>query len=341
MISKGTVMELAVDSIEYDKSNPRIAKFIEMYGDNIAAESIALALGVGDAQLDSSGTSFQSLKASIKTNGGIIHPIIVNRTDKDKYMAIEGNTRLAIYKEFKENKVDGNWDTITAIVYDSLSKQEIDAIRLQSHLVGPRPWDPYSKAKYLNLLRNSEHLTINQIIDFCGGKKDEVIDLIDAYLDMEKYYRPLLENEEDFDTTRFSTFVELQRSRIKTALLESNYTKTDFAKWVIEMKFYPSQTIRRLPEILRNPKSKEIFLKNKKGAAEMAWTAIQAPTEDLSMKSASLFQIARVLVNKIFELKYVDVMKLKEQQPSEDVQALFDAKDQINELCNDIVAKED
>ena len=73
------------------------------------------------------------------------------------------------------------------MVYDNLSQAEIDAIRLQAHLVGPRDWDPYSKAKYLDHLRNAKHLTLDQIVDFCGGRKREVLDYISGYTEMEKY----------------------------------------------------------------------------------------------------------------------------------------------------------
>ena len=170
------VMELPIEDIELDKNNPRIAKWVEMHGDDIPAAQIALALGVGDSQADDSATTFQSLKASIRTNGGIIHPILVNREQSGKYVVIEGNTRVAIYKEFKEDKVPGNWEVITAMVYDSMTNEEIDSIRLQAHLVGPRPWDPYSKAKYLEFLSNSEHLTLKQIVDYCGGREGEVKD---------------------------------------------------------------------------------------------------------------------------------------------------------------------
>ena len=95
-------------------------------------------------------------------------------------------------------------------MYDQLDEKDIDAIRLQAHLVGPRQWDPYSKAKYLNYLSNSEHLTTDQIIDFCGGQKSEVHRFIDAYNDMEDHYRPLLASDDQFDPTRFSAFVEMQ-----------------------------------------------------------------------------------------------------------------------------------
>lgn len=133
---------IQVKDIELDFDNPRIARALEMFPDrnDITAEQISLALGAGADAGDSSHTTFTSLKESIKTNGGIIHPIIVNRTG-NQYIVIEGNTRVQIYKDFKSKGVPGNWDEIIAVIYTNLSEEAAHAIRLQSHLVGPREWD--------------------------------------------------------------------------------------------------------------------------------------------------------------------------------------------------------
>jgi len=149
-------MDLPVDQIILDTSNPRIAKWLEMYSGDIDYNQIKLALyGAGDSQSGDSGSTFYSLRESIKNNGGVIHPILVNRVN-NQYIAIEGNTRTMIYIEFKKDGVQGKWDTIPAMVYDNLDMSVIDSIRLQAHLVGPRQWDPYSKAKYLHRLSSCD-----------------------------------------------------------------------------------------------------------------------------------------------------------------------------------------
>ena len=96
----------------------------------------------------------------------MIHPILVNRDASERLVVIEGNTRALIYRQFRSAENSRRWDEIPALIYDQLDEKAIDAIRLQAHLVGPRQWDPYSKAKYLDYLSNSEHLTTDQIIDF-------------------------------------------------------------------------------------------------------------------------------------------------------------------------------
>ena len=126
--------ELPVEDVMLDSSNPRIAIYLEIYKDEITSKEIALALN--------DGMPYGVLKDSIKANEGITNPIVVNKTQDGKYVVIEGNTRLQIYKDFLEDDMPGEWETIKAIVYENLDENQIHAIRLQAHLVGPRSWDP-------------------------------------------------------------------------------------------------------------------------------------------------------------------------------------------------------
>lgn len=338
MVKKSSFHNLPIREIELDYQNPRIAKYIEMYGGPPTAEQIHLALGAGDSQTaESDSTTFYSLRESIKTYSGIIHPIIVNQVAAKKYTAIEGNTRVLIYREFKEQGVPGSWDTIPAMVYKNLGKQQIDAIRLQAHLVGPRQWDPYSKAKYLHRLRNEENLTFNQIVDYCGGRKKEVINYIDAYMDMEKYYRKVIPDESQFDTTRFSAFVEVQKPSIKEGLLKANFTMEDFARWVDERLIHPLETVRKLPQILSNPESKGIFLKD--GAREAMKVLIAPPSIDL--KQLSLEQLVQVVYERLSQIKFSEIKEMRENIDSPKAQALIDLRDELVETCKEIQQEED
>ncbi len=334
------LMTLKIDEIVLDLSNPRIAKYLEMYGGSLNAEQIALALGAGDSTIDDSSTTFGSLKASIKTNGGVIHPIIVNKQQDGKFVVIEGNTRVAIYNEFNQDKkMKGNWDTIPAIVYKSLTQAQIDAIRLQAHLVGTREWDPYSKAKYLDFLYNAENLSMNQVIDFCGGNRTQVLRYIDAYKLMESHYRQQLDSDDQFDHTRFSAFVEFQNKRIKDAVYAAGFSDKDFAKWVIEQKFEPLRTIRGLPRILENEKSKGIFFKKKHRGAEEALKLLEAQSADVALKEADVFQLAQELKRKILVMKYEVFQELQKNPEGDTVMTLMDLMEQLKDFCDNITAE--
>lgn len=328
---------LSIEEIELDKNNPRIAKWIEMYGGDVTEEQMALALGAGSSDEGESGTTFMSLKQSIRTHKGIIHPIIVNREPSGEILVIEGNTRVMIYKEFKEKKVDGDWSRIPAMVHENMSKQMIDAIRLQAHLVGTRAWDPYSKAKYLDLLYHGTHLTIDQIIDFCGGSKKEVINYIEAYYDMEKFYRPILEDEGEFDPSRFSAFIELNKGKVAEVLIGKGYTKIQFSEWVRDRKLHPLETVRRLPRILQNEEATKVFLKY--GASE-ATKLLDVPSPEAVLGDANLEQLAREIYKRINEMSYSEMLRLRNESESDEVATIFDARDALDGLCKDITSEE-
>ncbi len=329
---KSYYKELNVDEIKLDMENPRIAKFIEMYDkDTLNSEQIALALGSG-VEESNNQTSYSSLYNSIKTNRGIIHPIVVNHQIDGSYVVIEGNTRVQIYKEFKENNIDGDWNTIPSIVYENLSESEIHAIRLQSHLVGPREWDPYSKAKYLNYLSNEENLPMSQVIDFCGGKKTEIVKLINAYKDMEKYYRPLLDADDEFDQRDFSKFLELQNGSVKEALL-AKFSLGDFAKWVINGNVDTAINVRRLPEILRNEEATKILLKtNIKTALEKV---IVDKPEYKDISGVSIEQLCVELIKRMNDMPFQEYNSIRNgSNPIKD--NLIDLRGNIDIFVEDI-----
>ena len=294
-------LELDVDKIELDLENPRIKQWIEMYGDEITSEGIALAL-TASAGTQSTST-YTSLKESIRVNKGIINPIIVNKRTDGKMVVIEGNTRVQIYKEFAEADPKGPWKKIISIVYDDLEESQIHAIRLQAHLVGPRDWDPFSKAKYLNQLSNIDKLPMPMIISFCGGKKKEIEKLIDAYQDMVQYYFPLADKcGMDPDPREFSKFAELQNSNIKQALVVNHFSKEDFARWVINQNIDTAQNVRRLPSILSNEKAKEVFQKKNVSDA-MKYVVVDGKTGK-SLSDASMNDLVVELINRCKNIEY-------------------------------------
>lgn len=327
---------LPIDSLDLDTGNPRIRKWIEQYGESPNFEQMLLALGAGSSDPESGSTvTFQSLKESIRAQKGIINPIIVEPTSNGRYRVIEGNTRVAIYRVFRDNGEDGEWERIPALVHKDLPSSQVDAIRLQCHIVGPRPWDPYSKAKYLDYLLNEEHLPLSTIVDLCGGRKREITEYVDAYKDMEKYYRPVLESDSDFDASRFSAFVELQKANVKASILEAQFNYGDFAQWVRDEKIDPLATVRALPRILKNPAAKAKFLTV--GARE-ALKVLDVPPSP-ALTNVPLDQLLMALSQRLDAMPYPDVKAMKKEPGSQRVQLLMQVRTSINELCDDIASE--
>lgn len=329
------VTNLKIDELQLDKNNPRIAAYVEQYGENLTAEAIAFALD----DSGSSGTSFAALRDAIKRNGGLIQPIIVNHAN-GVYTAIEGNTRLKIYQEFNEQGVEGHWDTIPCIVYENMTDLEMHTTRLQAHMVGPREWSRYAKAKYLHALSTDAGLTESQILDSCGGiaKRNEIRKMIQAYSDMEKYYRPKLESDDEFDPRSFSHFEEMEKRTFLKTLLSFELGKDDFAEWVIAGKIPRAQSVRDIPSILQNKQARELFLSA--GATTDDAMKIVHATEIGSgseqIDSASIASLARALCNRLTSMTRIEAKDLAANPNGQTVRELRILSDWIQDIMDDI-----
>ena len=331
LVDAGVQQLVSVSDIELDRTNPRIRKFLEMYGDEPTPEQIFLALGAGndDDSGPSNSTTYEKLKQSILSNGSIIQPIILNRQTDGKLVCIEGNTRVALYRHFEDTDVKGDWTHIPALVHYEMDEASIHATRLQIHIVGPRPWDPYSKAKYLYELRTKEHLPFATIVDYCGGRQTQVEESINAYSDMEQHYRPVVGDDGDFDTTRFSGFVELQKPGVKQAITAAGFNLNDFAQWIHDNRLYPLQKVRVLPRVLKNEKACEIFLKQGIRKAE---AVLEKPSLHQTLQEAELGQLARALVDRIASLPYAEYQRISNDPGGDTAQVIVEAHDELTGL---------
>ncbi|MHA3772637.1 hypothetical protein ACXR0O_13960 [Verrucomicrobiota bacterium sgz303538] len=334
MKTVGKHVHLNTSEVELDVTNPRIARFLSMYEGEVTPEHIALALDTcGDDHEASGGTTVSRLKHSILTHGGIIQPILVNRQADKKLICIEGNTRLALYRQFIQEEVEGAWETIPAIVYEALDEEDIDAIRLQAHLVGPRQWDAYSKAKYLTYLRNKEGFSFSQLIAYCGGNERMVKDSIEAYVDMENHYRDILDSEDNFDTTRFSGFVELQRPGVKRAISDAGYKLTDFARWLHDRKIVRNEQVRHLADILKDKKATKVFLKEN---ATAAIKVLDRPNLGKALQEATLSQLCRAVSHAYQDLAYTEVCHLRSEEGAEERQNIEEALADLQTLVQEL-----
>lgn len=331
-----SIQYLPVAKIVLDQRNPRVAPALESLVGDPPQDFIELALGqfAPDDEDKGASTTFSSLKASVRAYKGLINPIVVTPRADGTYVVIEGNTRVSIYRQLAEENAPGSWETIPAIVCDDIEEDGEHAIRLQAHLVGPRQWRPYAKAKYLHGLYTEQKLSINEILDYCGGsaRKREIEEYIEAYKDMQHHYMPLVgQNQPDY--SRFSAFVELQKPKVKESIVKAGCTMEDFAKWVNDSKISPLNTVRQLPRILGNPEAKKKFLSHD---AREAMKVLEQPNANAAIKEATIDQLANALASKIRSLNYPDMKALREDNGSPRAQALSDCYEELHDLCTDI-----
>ncbi len=88
----------------------------------------------------------KELKESIKSNGGLIDPIIVRDGD---FVVLEGNSRLAAYRIlYKTDPIKWAKIKVTLLPKD-IPESAVFTLLGQYHIVGKDPWDPYEQAGYL------------------------------------------------------------------------------------------------------------------------------------------------------------------------------------------------
>jgi hypothetical protein len=336
-IRPSVLRNVRVEDIELDRDNPRIKQWMEMYEDP-TPEQIFQALGAGSDDDADSSVTFEKLRQSIVTNGGVIQPVILNETADGRLVCIEGNTRVAIYRDFLSRGKGEDWETIPALVHRGLDAAGIDAVRLQVHLVPPRGWDAYAKAKYLNYLRNEEHLPFGAIVDYAGGRQREVIESINAYEDMERYYRPQLPSDGNFDAKKFSGFVELQKPGIKEAILKSGFGYADFAQWIIDERLYPLNMVRVLPRILKHDDARKLFLKPKKdgGGARPAAAILERPDVSKALSDADIGTVARALNIRILKMPFQESLAIKQDPGGETAQELVQALENLRSFLGQL-----
>ncbi|MCY3827079.1 MAG: hypothetical protein OXG10_06850 [Candidatus Dadabacteria bacterium] len=330
---------LNVEEIDFDIDNPRIKMALEKYGDRLNAERIYFALRTAtDGEQKTS--SFSSLKDSIHANKGITQPITVVLVG-DKKICIDGNSRLAIYKDFLKQEIPGDWSRIKALVIEGASQRDIETIRVSAHLVGVREWPAYEKARYLDYLRNQEFMEYEEIIALCGGDRNKIERQIDAYRDMNEYYRDIVDDTA-FRIDRFSGFVELQKQNVKDAIFQAGFELTDFGEWIRDGKIHRLADVRHLPKVLHDDEARETFLNGGLRSIEDAIKLLDRKNPKFAtatLENATIYQIADILARRINDLPYSEVRSLREKEHEdviENINSLEDLSIRLENLLEDV-----
>ena len=341
---KSTYNLIATDLIDFDQENPRIKVALEKYGRKLDDQRIRFALQTA-TEGSGSASSYRSLKDSIRAAQGISVPIVV-WPNKSRFVCIDGNTRLTIYHDLQEERAPGDWTNINCLVLDDPDQRDIETIRVTTHLVGAREWPAYEKARYLHYLRNVEFMDYDELIARCGGNKTTITQQIDAYHDMNEFYRDV-NNDDAFKIDRFSGFVELQKAGIRDAIYRAGLDLHDFGRWIRDGQIYRLADVRKLPRVLADDEAKNTFvnggIRSIEDAIAVAETNRQrevheSPT-DTTVANASMAVLAEALLQRIKALPREDYVALRDRQyetADRDVDTLSDLADHLRDLLQDV-----
>ena len=344
VLVESTYRPIRIDQIEFDKENPRIKVALEKYGDKLDDQRIRFALQTA-TEGSSSTSSYRSLKGSIRAARGISVPIVV-WPDDDRFVCVDGNTRLAIYNELLDENAPGDWTTIKCLVLDNPTQTDIETIRVTAHLVGAREWPAYEKARYLHHLRNVEFMDYDELIARCGGNKATITRQIDAFHDMNEFYRDV-NTDDAFKVDRFSGFEELQKTTIKDAIFTAGFDLHDFGQWIRDGQIYRLADVRKLPLVLADDEAKAAFvtrgIRSIEDAIEIAEArrrkGIHPSPSETSVADASMVTLAEALLDRIKTLPRQDYVALRDRQyedADQDVDVLMDLAEHLHDLLQDV-----
>ena len=339
-----TLRLVSTDQIAFDSQNPRIKVALEKYGDKLDEPRIRFALQTATEGL-STTSSYRSLKDSIRAARGISIPIVV-WPKGDRFVCVDGNTRLAIYRELHEEGAPGNWTDISCLVLDDPAPLDIETIRVTAHLVGAREWPAYEKARYLHYLRNVEFMDYDEMIARCGGNKNTITQQIDAFHDMNRYYRDV-NSDDAFKVDRFSGFVELQKGEVKDSIFSAGLGLHDFGRWIRDGQIYRLADVRKLPRVLADDEAKDIFVNGGIRSIEHAIDVAEANRQetihpspsDVSVADADMFTLADELLQRIRSLPREDYLAIRDRQydaADRDIDTLTDLAEHLGDLLQDV-----
>ena len=330
-----TTQTVLVEEIELDKENPRIRAALERQGiQNPSDEQLSFHLSAAVTSAGSGGHGYRRLRESIKAAGRAYQPISLMRLDHSyslserKYLCLDGNTRVAIYRELTAKGFPGDWSTIVAEMIEPENEQDgrqaTEHIRMISHIVGAREWSPYRQAKYLHELRNKKCFSWEHIVALCGGQvmQSALAEDISAYELMEDYRAQV--PPAAFNEHRFSAYRELVKINGIALLEQYDLGVPHFHKWVEKGVLTKDEQVRHLRSVLADGDARAIVCAEGPGGLQEAIDYVNDKrradrrraehAEHLS--ESTLLDLARALSNRLGRTTLTEVGDL-EKRPEE------------------------
>lgn len=225
-------LEIEQSKLRFYPDNPRVYSVLQ-----VSDESKPEQAKIQD--LMCSMEHVKQLKESIKSNGGLIDPVVVRDGD---FVVLEGNSRLAAYR-LLANIDPIQWGFIKCILLPSdISESLIFQLLGQYHIIGRKDWSPFEQAGYLYRRRKESKMPIEQMAADLGMTKGIAQKYIDVYEFMIEY--------NDIKPDRWSYYEELLKNRgAKKLISESDEIKTAIVDKIKSGELRQASDIRKIGEI--------------------------------------------------------------------------------------------
>lgn len=202
--------------------------------------------------------SVKNLRPEVKRHGGLMEPILVRHDTKE---VIEGNSRLAVYRQLQQEKAEGEWELIPCDIVSSLTDEQQAAFLNQIHVKGKTSWSAYEKANFA-YVRRQRNWSIDQIAQLFGESEATIRTRISVI--------KMMEDNKDNNRSHFSHYDVLIRSQeISKAMREEGLREIllpkikSFGPNDKDGEFTALELRKKLPVILKKPKVLKKYMDEK------------------------------------------------------------------------------
>lgn len=250
--------DIEVGKLKFWSENPRVNSAIKkQYGSKPPT----------DKEIESvlrSAEHVKELLQDIRTNGGLIDPILVKGN-----VVLEGNSRLCAYRILlekatasKDKRSITRWSKIKAqVIPETTNEETIFAILGTWHIKGKKQWDTFEKVAYLKRMKEQYKYSTEKISEVIGESPTFVVDNIEAH--------DLMVKNEVYDLKKFSYFIELVKNRgIKQHAKKDKTVQGRVINAIKNEQFNKAEEIRDVPKILADKSAKQSFLEEGANVAD-------------------------------------------------------------------------
>ncbi len=249
---------LAVNQLTLDPKNPRIQYLIGRQAEPITDKRLDELLWAKD--------QVKALSQSIKQNGGVYDPIIVQKLD-GRYLVREGNSRTVATRHLSEQHPnDERFFTIPAMVFDeALNDDDLAVLLADMHVAGKIRWDAYEQAKHVATLYEVHGKTYDWLANHLRLSKSRITQQLKAY----KWTTDYLEGRPDQrNLDKFSFFEEIAKKKdLAERYSEDLEFQQEFKQWLEDGRLTDARQVRNLNSILANNQATMILAEQGYAAA--------------------------------------------------------------------------
>ena len=207
--------------------------------------------------------SVKNLRPEVKRHGGLIEPILVRH---DTMEVIEGNSRLAVYRQLHQEKFEGEWELIPCEIVSCLTDEQQAAFLNQIHVKGKTSWSAYEKANFA-YVRKERGWNVDQLANLFGESKATIRTRVKVI--------EMMKRNKDNERSHFSYYdvlvrtADIAEARKKEGLDGFLLTKIkNFGPDDEDSEFTAQELRKKLPVILKKPQMLKRYINSDIGLDE-------------------------------------------------------------------------